>query len=185
MSEQEAIELIIQRTAEKLARDMRGIVPNRGYSPEHAAELVGCTVSELHRDCPHIRLTPGGRVKAFWGSDLIAYSRTRNPTPEPIIRAPLIQSDSDRRGVYVVHAEGTDRYKIGIASNLRRRLASLRAMSPVPLKLVLFIERRNRRDCSKHERDLHLRFAGSRLHGEWFAGSPDLIAFLELNGACV
>lgn len=88
MSEQEAIEQIIQRTAELIARDMRGIVADRVYSKEEAAELIGFrtergprSILEIPRKLlPVIALTPGGRNLGYLGRDLLKYVADQRKT---------------------------------------------------------------------------------------------------------
>ena len=73
--------------------------------------------------------------------------------------------------VYVISAEN-GLYKIGVADNLKRRLATLRGASPVALT-VTTVFRVN--DPYGLERELHERYAGRRKHGEWFAlTAPDV-----------
>lgn len=79
-------------------------------------------------------------------------------------------------GVYIVRAAGTDRYKIGYARrNLRQRIRNLRIGSPFVLEAVRIFERAPR----DFEKDLHKRFARSRVHGEWFTESADLLDFIR------
>lgn len=74
---------------------------------------------------------------------------------EPAAIAPL------RSVVYFL--EGAGRVKIGWTSSLHSRLQALQAASPVPLRLLAIMR------ASQHmERELHVRFAEFRLHGEWF-----------------
>ena len=77
--------------------------------------------------------------------------------------------------IYFIQAESDPpRIKIGKTKRLAKRLSSLRGSSPVPLRLVgLF--------CGYHRLELmfHRLFANSRLHGEWFSCTPDLLNMLE------
>lgn len=74
-------ERIAQLAAEKIARDMRCIMPTRMYSPDDAAELLsieserrGKTIREIPQKLlPLVPLTPGGRLVGYLGSDLLAY----------------------------------------------------------------------------------------------------------------
>lgn len=76
--------------------------------------------------------------------------------------------------VYFVEAEGVDRIKIGSTADLKKRLADLRNISPITLHLLAVVE-----GGVAVERTLHDRFASSRLHGEWFAASPELRALIQ------
>lgn len=70
----------------------------------------------------------------------------------------------DRRNlsaVYLLHAEGTDLYKIGKAVDVDKRIANLQTSSPHKLTLFAVVE-------GTRERDLHARYKQFRRHGEWF-----------------
>lgn len=82
-------------------------------------------------------------------------------------------------GVYIVKTEGGP-YKIGYSEgDLRNRLACLRNMCPVPLEVAAAWIGATRAD----EQALHIRFATTRLHGEWFTESPELLAFIKQHAA--
>jgi transcriptional regulator with XRE-family HTH domain len=63
--------------------------------------------------------------------------------------------------------------KIGYAKNIRNRLAFLQVASPFDLILIGQIE-----GDRSYERKLHRKFKKSRLTGEWFTPTDDLIEFL-------
>ncbi|WP_292808879.1 GIY-YIG nuclease family protein [Nostoc sp. JL23] len=67
--------------------------------------------------------------------------------------------------VYLIHAIGTDRYKIGRSVNPVTRLETLKKQSPYPLQIV---ECFWTPDAIADERSLHLFFKQFRAHGEWF-----------------
>jgi hypothetical protein len=72
--------------------------------------------------------------------------------------------------VYVLGTPGSNTVKIGTTANLRRRLADIQRMSPVPLEA--FWTCPGGRDL---ETQLHRHFKGFRSHGEWFtftSGDP-------------
>jgi len=84
--------------------------------------------------------------------------------------------------VYVVLAVGIGRYKIGFSiSDPRFRVKALQIGSPIKLELVAVIPKCSRDD----ELALHHRFEASRLHGEWFSGTSDLLAFIEAHRSLV
>jgi hypothetical protein len=72
--------------------------------------------------------------------------------------------------LYFIEAE-TGQIKIGIARDVDVRLAGLRTMSPVGLKLLVVVP-----GGHALERSYHVRFAAHRLHGEWFERHPDILA---------
>lgn len=78
---------------------------------------------------------------------------------------------------YFVGPEGGP-IKIGFASRLEYRLKDLRTMNAYPLVVHAKVF-----GPLTLERAYHARFAAHRLHGEWFAPHPDILAEIErLNG---
>lgn len=83
-------------------------------------------------------------------------------------------NEAPRSGVYVIRAEEVNRYKIGHASDIERRVRKMRVESPVHLTLIAHVPAW---DAKKTERRLHKRFAEYRIRGEWFRESPELLEF--------
>lgn len=68
--------------------------------------------------------------------------------------------------IYFVHANLTNRYKIGLTNNLDRRMKELNGkQSPFENKMLWSIEVSDMRSA---EKDLHDRFDARRVNGEWF-----------------
>lgn len=67
--------------------------------------------------------------------------------------------------VYLVHAEGTDRYKIGRSVNPITRIQELQKQSPYPLRLI---RTSWSLDAIADEAWLHEHFKDCRIFGEWF-----------------
>ena len=65
--------------------------------------------------------------------------------------------------VYLLRAIGTDRYKIGYATNIEKRVKSISTGCPFPLRVVA-----SRRGAPEHEYWLHHKLARWRVHLEWF-----------------
>lgn len=63
--------------------------------------------------------------------------------------------------------------KIGRSVNVEVRLRTIQTHSPVPLRILATIEGGSR------ERLYHKIFAAHRLHGEWFAPHPDILAEID------
>ena len=70
---------------------------------------------------------------------------------------------------------GGDLIKIGFTNDLKRRLKTLRATSPVPLKVLCVIRGGKLRETAFHETFAHL-----RAHGEWFRPAPELLAYIAI-----
>lgn len=86
--------------------------------------------------------------------------------PEPI-RRPAIAT------IYFIGSEAGP-IKIGVTENLKFRLQALRLSSPVALTVLA-----SKSAHRNAERQYHKRFAAHRLHGEWFAPHPDILAEIE------
>ncbi len=69
--------------------------------------------------------------------------------------------------IYLIHAVGSDRYKIGLTTrSVQARLAELNSsQSPYPLELIDWFETPNVTEDEKH---FHDKYSAYRVHGEWF-----------------
>jgi hypothetical protein len=71
--------------------------------------------------------------------------------------------------IYLIHAQGTDRYKIGLVKSPRTpqdRIKELNSkQSAFPLELIYSIETN---DTFGTEKALHRHYDKQRVHGEWF-----------------
>ncbi len=69
--------------------------------------------------------------------------------------------------IYLIHAKGTNRYKIGLTTrSVEQRFAELNgSQSPYPLELIEVISTEN---VTITEGYLHTKFSLQRRHGEWF-----------------
>jgi len=77
--------------------------------------------------------------------------------------------------VYFIRSE-SGKIKIGVTTDVRKRLGSLRTSSSERIDLIGYMQG----DVSL-ERSLHQKFAASRLSGEWFSPSSDLLDFIEFS----
>lgn len=77
--------------------------------------------------------------------------------------------------VYLVESAGL--VKIGIASDVSRRLRQLNSQSAVPVRLLGAFRSE---DARKSELDLHARYRAQRSHGEWFR-----LAASDIEEICV
>lgn len=75
--------------------------------------------------------------------------------------------------VYFIQAE-TGEIKIGYTNNPRKRLRTAQIYSPCNLELLAVING----DRSK-EHHIQSMFQDSRLHGEWFEQTPELLDFIQ------
>lgn len=65
--------------------------------------------------------------------------------------------------IYLIHAESTIRVKIGYSDNPRSRISTLQTGSPYFLRLI-----KTWMGSFRIEQELHSRFAGNQVLGEWF-----------------
>jgi hypothetical protein len=95
---------------------------------------------------------------------------------EEIDKVELVPSDGHGESgwVYFVVCPETARCKIGFTKGkVQKRIASLQTGSPSELVLIAM-----QPGTLETERKLHVRFADSRLHGEWFRLTDQLRAYL-------
>lgn len=79
-----------------------------------------------------------------------------------------VRSRGDTETYLVLHP-GTGLIKIGRTTDIRKRLAALQCGAGQPLAVLGVIP-------GDVERELHIRFAGLRVHGEWFEDRNGLIS---------
>lgn len=75
--------------------------------------------------------------------------------------------------VYFIQSE-TGPIKIGFGRVPRARFQNIQNMSPVPLKLMA-----TETGVRHRERQLHWKFRESRLHGEWFEPTEELLKYID------
>lgn len=82
--------------------------------------------------------------------------------------------------VYFITNREQNVCKIGVARNVKARLASLQTASPAKLTLEAALP-----GSVELEQDLHARFSACRLKGEWFAITDELDALIKETAASV
>ncbi len=81
----------------------------------------------------------------------------------------FVESKSGRAGwVYLIHAQGTNRYKIGRSIDPVSRYKTLQTQSPYPLVILDCFPTL---DAATDEAYLHETLKEFRVHGEWFEGN--------------
>lgn len=103
----------------------------------------------------------------------------RDNTPEKLKRLrerSRITPPEKRIGsVYLLRAENGI-YKIGRGCDVLRRIRGIQTLSPIPITTVCIIESF---DSFEMECQLHTRFKSQRLHGEWFALTPEDVEYIK------
>lgn len=82
--------------------------------------------------------------------------------------------------VYIINICHTKKYKIGISSNVERRLDALQTSNPDDLSIVY---KRMSKDANTVESTLHSTYSSKRIRGEWFTLETqdvyDIIKYIE------
>lgn len=94
MDEQFIVRQLVEEIAERVARRMCGIVPERVYPDDEAAELIGYrsargpqNLREVEPELlPRTPISPNGRVVGFLGRDLLAYIELQRSKANPHLR---------------------------------------------------------------------------------------------------
>jgi len=88
----------------------------------------------------------------------------------------LFDELGEQSGVYIIRIQNTDKYKIGLTKNLKRRIKQFITGNPENLKIDYFIATKKYKEL---EIKLHKSFDQYRIGGEWFMF--DEKGLLELN----
>lgn len=83
-----------------------------------------------------------------------------------------------QRCVYFIQNGDDGAIKIGMTRKLHKRLAHLQVNNPIELCVLGAIPTNKPRDL---ERDLHRKFSESRVSGEWFSPSEELLDFIKYH----
>lgn len=80
--------------------------------------------------------------------------------------------------LYAMRSVASGNIKIGIAADVGRRLISMRSHTWDEIELVCSVP-----SSRSEERDAHLLLAASRIRGEWYKPSPEVLAWVAVLGA--
>jgi len=83
--------------------------------------------------------------------------------------------------VYFIRAGHTGPIKIGVASNVDRRLDTLQTGNHMELFLVAKIKCQSKTHAYSIENALHKKFKGKRIRGEWFMPNIKISEIEEFN----
>lgn len=161
-------------------------------SPEHYLDWKAW--GESHCQCR--AYTKAGKLCKNGVSDYPCPPGEFNPETTPYCSC---HKDPSKRGapkadgrdlsgyIYLMHAQGTSRYKIGISKQLRQRQQAINRQSPFPVHVV---DCYAVNDMRRAESYWHKRFDALRIYGEWFELPPEqVVEFVqvanEVNGGAV
>ena len=102
-------------------------------------------------------------VRCYFGDGITIF--------KTLIRKP--EYDLLKRAVYLAHSPDTELLKIGISSNVDKRIKSISTQSPVPVYLLAVIKNASMETESR----LHSKLAFANHHGEWF----DQLYFMKIK----
>lgn len=81
--------------------------------------------------------------------------------------------------IYFILNYDSEAVKIGIAKNVKRRIASLQTSSPSELKLLGKIQAESVSKARELEQSLHKTFDEYRVRGEWFKADVELLDYIN------
>lgn len=110
--------------------------------------------------------------------EFIALQLHAHPPPPVVAPAPL--PTPSEPVIYFVRCAGF--VKIGLTTNIHRRLASARTFTPFPLTLAHLVRCEPAADLEVVESAYHARFHAHHHRGEWFRDEGELAAFLATKG---
>lgn len=91
-------------------------------------------------------------------------------------------TNSDSNYVYLINAVKTDKFKIGVTVNIKKRIADMQTSCPYRLRLVHACYSSQAYEV---EKQLHERFAKQRVILEWFEFTTNEVkAVIELLNLC-
>jgi len=142
-----------------------------GYSYITHIEIPGGSCTDLAKPVKHEYIEA---VVAGLGID-ISNARWSVKEREPLAGPPYASTGkSQSPDALVYFIGGAGKIKIGVAQDPQSRLDTLQTGSPVPLKILAVCD-----GGYEREGELHKRFADTRLYGEWFDASSELLDFIE------
>jgi Meiotically Up-regulated Gene 113 (MUG113) protein len=132
----------------RLPSKLRSNLPS--YAPYEDLALLGVKI--VHRDYPAVFEKDGIRFREGAVVDDIYTAATDNIA-----------------GLYVLQMRDTEFFEIGVTTNLRRRILSLKTANPTRFAVTCFVEVK---EPSRLESKLHFQFRKNRQEGEWFRLQP-------------
>lgn len=136
-----------------------------------AAEILGETVRTVQALAARGEIPGAAKPARNWTFDkekFRSFVRAVKRNKE-LARSLGLGRRREKKRTYVYYVRGGDFVKIGVAVDVKKRLASLQTSNAVKLNLLMFTN-----VSIKLERELHAKFAHLREHGEWFRYDPEI-----------
>lgn len=157
-------------------RQVRKWIPLKGAKTRTEAEYLGASVLEDYYNQERVKsvILNQRRLECYlkWSIQISNMSLECMVTDEMITAA-------SRGCVYFVQSTQGGLIKIGVATELKKRLKGLQSMCPIPLVCLGIVP-----GYAELEQSLHTRFAMYRRHGEWFEPSDELLTYIRENAIC-
>ena len=89
------------------------------------------------------------------------------------------------QNLYIIHCEGTDYYKIGVASYSEERLDSMQIGCPFKLILIAESPYYNKTLTQVKEKRLHQDLKSYHIRGEWYQLNPQILELILTQNKAV
>lgn len=145
------------------------------FTPTTLAKLCGCSEGTIYR------MIADGEIKSFkLGDRLVRIPANEGEKAKSIVGRMLEKRGrrAQKHRVYFVRCGGF--IKIGLATNVRKRLLCLQTHSPHEMTLLM-----DSHGSVAVEREYHKRFATNHHKNEWFRLEGDLLVYLRDMGCDV
>ena len=163
----------------------------------HSAPLTGAEMKSL-RGTYSLSQSQLARAIGYSSSYISNIERGRQPVSPEVIRRidvwlrhrviprrrapgrrarPMPRCPNGAGTIYVIEAKAVGLSKVGLTTNLDKRLLALRETIPLPLDLTLAVE--VPADVFQVERRIHAELAAKRATGEWFRLNPSDLPLIE------
>lgn len=121
---------------------------------------------------------PKANTFLLFGNKASGYNRGCLMASESEFEKQSSETIVESQSVYLIWAEGTNRYKIGKSTDLKKRLKSLQTSCPYPIHLIHRIRCVNT-SISDVELGLHICYSESRVNGEWFELDREAVDYIK------
>lgn len=91
------------------------------------------------------------------------------------------KQNEDEKFVYFIFSSDDMFVKVGITTDLSKRLSSIQNGCPTPLRLGGYVKFDNVKEATKYERMIIDKFGDINAHGEWFKHTPEISQWIRDN----
>jgi hypothetical protein len=164
-------------TDEEIGKSVRALIPHALFCAAIAVAGEVLRLESYLKD-PDIRERRAEIARYAAHSEVIREALDiidgKRPHPHAIIRS-RNKTVIPKRAGYIYLLKSDHGYKIGKTKRLPERIKHFDIKLPYPVELIHTI---TTDDMKRAETQLHERFAGARINGEWFNLKPDDVAYI-------